>query len=207
MRSHRNCALVPHWAATRPRPRCSRAPVSWSDWPKPRHAMPSGCWLTPSGRCAWPRRRLPRCAPAANMTRRRGGGVAGWCARSTTFPSWWPRPARSPRRPANGCPDRSPTAPLGGSACMMAMPARSPRAAWASRSSSATKLRSPTTRTASSSITPSRWATRPTRRNWRRRSGGSPSEPGARQAPSPPTAATARNASRTPCMTLACARS
>ena len=74
--------------------------------------MPSGCWSTPRGRCAGPRPGPrpgpPRCALAANMTRRRGGGAAGWCARSTTWPSWWRRPARSPRRPGNGCPDRIP---------------------------------------------------------------------------------------------------
>src|SRR6478609_4096712 len=47
----------------------SRAPVSWPDWPRPRPAMPSGCWLTPSGRSAGPRARTPNCALAANMTR------------------------------------------------------------------------------------------------------------------------------------------
>ena len=64
----------------------------------------------------------------------------------------------------------TPTAPPGGSACTTAMPARSPRAAWANRSSSATRPRSSTTTTGSCSITPSRWATRPTPRNWRPRS-------------------------------------
>ncbi|EUA51186.1 hypothetical protein I552_2127 [Mycobacterium xenopi 3993] len=125
--SHRNCALARHWAAMRSRPRCSIPPVNWSNWPKPRRVMPSGCWSTPSGRCAGPWPRPPPCAPVANMTRRLAGVAAAWCARSRTWPSWWPRPARSPRRPGNGCPDTPDGTTRGGSACTMAMPARSPR--------------------------------------------------------------------------------
>jgi transposase, IS5 family len=117
------------------------------------------------------------------------------------------RPGRSPPRPGNGSPAPLPTVPRDGSACMTSMRAQSLRAGWTSRSSSATRPRSPTTMTASCSTTPSRWATRPTRRNWRRRSRGSPNAPGVRRAPSPPLAATARNMSRTTCTIWACARS
>ena len=72
------------------------------------------------------------------------------------------------------------------------MPARSPRAGSASRSSSATRRSSSTTKTASSSTTTSRPATRPTRRCWSRRSNGSSAAPGAPHGRSPPTAATAK---------------
>ena len=34
--------------------RRSRAPVSWPDWLRRRHAMPRGCWSMPSGRCRAP---------------------------------------------------------------------------------------------------------------------------------------------------------
>ena len=50
----------------------------------------------------------PHCALAVSATRRLAGGGAGWCARSTICRSCWPRPARSPRRPANGFPDSTP---------------------------------------------------------------------------------------------------
>ena len=60
----------------------------------------------------------------------------------------------------------------GGSACMMPMPARSPRAGSGGRSNSATRPRSSTTTTGSSWITLSSRAIRPTRRNWPRRCGG-----------------------------------
>ena len=51
-------------------------------------------------------------------------------------------PDRSPPRPASGCPAQLRTAPPGRSACMTVTPALSPRAASASRSSSAIRPRS-----------------------------------------------------------------
>ena len=65
--------------------------------------------------------------------------------------------------------------------CTTPMPARSPRAGSASRSSSATRHSSSTTKTASSSTTTSRPATRPTRRCSRRRSNGSSGAPDGRR--------------------------
>ena len=75
----------------------------------------------------------------------------------------------------------------------------------ASRSSSATRPRSSTTTTASCSTTPSSRATRRRTRNSRPRSQRVIQRTGRRRAPSPPTAATASNASRTTCTTSASA--
>lgn len=69
----------------------------------------------------------------------------------------------------------------------------------ANRSSSATRPRSPTTRTGSCSTTPSRPATPPTRPSSSPRSSESSSEPADLHGPSPPTAATERSGSMMPC--------
>ena len=71
-------------AATRRRPPCARVPASWPSWPPPPPVRPSGCWPTPSRRCAGRRPRPTSCATAVSTMRRRGGGGAGWRARSTT---------------------------------------------------------------------------------------------------------------------------
>lgn len=47
--------------------------------------MPSGCWSTPSGRCAGRRPKRPRCVNAVNTMRPLAGGAAGSCARSTNL--------------------------------------------------------------------------------------------------------------------------
>ena len=67
------------------------------------------------------------------------------------------------------------------------------KGAWASPSSSATKLRSSTTPMESSSITTSRSAILQTPRNWSRRSNGSQPAPDTPHGRSPPTAATDRH--------------
>ena len=107
-RSRRNCAPAPPRAATRPGRGAARAPVSWPIWPRPRPAMPNGCWPTPNGRCAGPRPRPPNCAPRCA---RRGGGPAAWpagpCGQRPDR-SCWPRPARSSRRPGSGWPGTTP---------------------------------------------------------------------------------------------------
>jgi transposase, IS5 family len=83
--------------------------------------------------------------------------------------------------------------------CTTGTPARSRRAGWVGRWSSATRPRSSTTTTASCSTTSSSAATPPTRRNSPLRSGGSSAGPGGARGPSPQIAATARPASRTIC--------
>jgi len=102
--------------------------------------------------------------------------------------SGWPEPPRRVR-PA-------------GSACTTRTPVRSPKASSVSRSSSATRHRSWTTRTASCSTTTWSRATRRTRRSSRRRSSGSSSAPAANHGPPLPTVATARRASTTRYRTL-----
>ena len=71
----------------------------------------------------------------------------------------------------------------GWSACTTPRPGRSPRAGWASPSSSVTRRRLSTTTTASSWTTPSSWATRPTRRSSRPRSTGSEPDRAGSRAP------------------------
>ena len=80
---------------------------------------------------------------------------------------------RSPPRPGNAPPARPRRGRHGWSRCTTPMPARSPRAGSASRSSLGTRRSSSTTKTASSSTTTSSQGTRPTRRCWSRRSNGS----------------------------------
>jgi IS5 family transposase len=111
----------------------------------------------------------------APVTRHAGA----WPGAST---SWRPRssaPARSLPRPAPGWPARFPTAPAGWSACTTLTPARSSKDGSASRWSSATRPRSPTTPTGSCSTTRSRSATPPMRRCWRPRSSASRPGPAA----------------------------
>ena len=88
---------------------------------------------------------------------------------------------RTDRRadPAAAGRDHTRRAPPAESACTTPTPGRSPRAGWASRSSSATRPSWPTTKTASFWTTPSSKATRPTRRSSRPRSNGSPAGPAA----------------------------
>jgi hypothetical protein len=86
-------------------------------------------------------------------------------------------------------------------ACTNPTPGRSPRDASVSRSSSATKVRSPTTTMVSCSTTACTRATHPTPHSWSLPSSGSSAAPAAGRAPSPPTAATARNTSRMRCTT------
>ena len=130
--------------------------MSWPDWPQiavARRRAAAG--QRQAGGAPGRRPRPPQLRargerdPAAG--RRRGRLVRA----VNDLPNCWTRPARSPRRPANGSPARPPRAPPGGSACTTAMPARSPRAASGDRSSSDTRPRSPTTTTASCSTTPS----------------------------------------------------
>ena len=115
--------------------------------------------------------------------------------------------AGSRSRPGSASPASCPTARPGGSACTTPTPGRSPRDGWAARSSSATRPRSSTTPTGWSSTTSWPRGTRPTRRSWPPPSSGSSPAPGVAHAPSPPTAATARPASRTTCTPSASAPS
>jgi IS5 family transposase len=93
--------------------------------------------------------------------RRHGRLAAPWA----TCRACWRRPRGSSDRPGNGSPGPPRTAPPGWSACMTAMPARSPRAGWVNPSSSATRGRSSTTTTASSWITSCMPETPPTHHN------------------------------------------
>jgi hypothetical protein len=91
-----------------------------------------------------------------------------------------------------------PTARRGSCRCTTKTHGRSPRAGWESRSSSVTRHRSPTTPMASSWTSPCTRATRLTQDCSCRRSDGSPHCSHERHEPSPPIAAMARRASRTP---------
>jgi len=109
-----------------------------------------------------------------------------------TCTNCWMPPDKSWSRLGSDWQGRPPMGQPGGSACTTPMPARSPRAGWGGRSNSATKPRSSTMTTGSCSTTASSRETPPTHRNWPRQCSESKSAPGARRAPSPPTAATAK---------------
>jgi transposase, IS5 family len=85
-----------------------------------------------------------------------------------------------------------PEGPAGWSACTTPTPARSARAASATRWSSATRRKWSTTPAGSYSTIRSRSATRRMRRSWSRRSSGSSSAPAGCRGRWPPTVATAR---------------
>src|SRR6266571_4553538 len=98
------------------------------------------------------RRLLANARRALRRAQARAAALAaadGFAVRSVTWPDCWGRPSGSPRRPGSGSPGSPRQAPPGGSACTTPTPGRSPRAASASRTSSATRPRSPTTTTAS----------------------------------------------------------
>src|SRR5215831_16865304 len=155
MRSRRSCGHGPRRPTTTSRPWWPGRPGSWPGWPSTPPPSRSGCWLMRAGRCAAPRRRPRRWPRPGSPTLPRGGCAAGCAGRSMTWPRCWRRPGPSPRRPGSGWPARCPAGRPGGSACTTATPARSPRAASASLSSSGTRRRSLTTTTGSSPTTPS----------------------------------------------------
>ena len=134
-------------AARKRRPRSGASLASWP-WRAGRAAADARRLLANARRAL--RRAQARAAALAppGCRIRAGPRRERFAARSMTWPGCWRRPAGSLRRPGSGV--ASPrTARPGGSACTTATPGRSPRAASASLSSSATKARSPTTTTAS----------------------------------------------------------
>ena len=167
-----------HSIATRPRPRCVGSPANWPGSPNKRCATPTAVIRNA-------RRALRRAAGQRRGRLRRAindlHSIVGRTERVV---------AQTRSRLAGVMPDRA----TGLSACMMSMLVRSAKDAWASRSSSATRPRSWTTPTGSSSITTSRSGIRPMPRSWSRRSNGSRLAPDARRAPLLPTGATVKPA-------------
>ena len=123
----------------------------------------SGCWSTPSARCAGhaPRPRAAKAEGLANdaAAGRRRGRLARAVNDLEELLAATRQIAAQTRQRLTG---QTPMVPPGGSACTTPTPARSPRAGWANRSSSATRPRSSTTTTGSSSTTTSSPVTPPT---------------------------------------------
>ena len=132
------------------------------------------------------RRKLARAGTSAS-------GRPPLSLRSSRPPSFY---RRSSPRHAHGSQVRSRTGREGSSRCTTPTPARSPKAGSANLWNSGTKLRSPTTSTASCSTWPCSRATRPTPRCSCRRSPASRRSSAVGRKRSRPTAATARRASR-----------